>query len=215
MIRRVAVIAAALGLSLVGSQSLLAQPKGTSIKIDGTVEAVSAQGILVAGKDGKKYGVAFPPNAKVTLSGNAAPEFLKPGQYIQFSVNMDEKQKPTGEASKIQIVEQSPISLPGVMSERGPDGKKGEPGPFLVRGTIKTFKETTMSVAAGGPLVTVTISPSAVIPVTIADWDLASPGDTISGDGNALPAQAGFTPVFAERIEIKSAVPITGKKKKR
>jgi hypothetical protein len=222
MIRRVAVIAAALGLSLVASQSLWAQqgrqqaPKTTPVKVDGTVEAISPQGILVAQKDGKKFGMAFPPNAKVTLSGNAAPEFLKTGQYVQFTVNLDEKKKPTGEASKIQIIEQSAISSPGVFSEKGPDGKPGEPGPYFIRGTVKSFRDGTLSVAAGGPLMTVTIPASAAIPVTIADWDLANPGDQISGDGQALPAATGaaFTPVFAERIEIKSAAPITGKKKK-
>jgi hypothetical protein len=222
MIRRVAVFAAALGMSLTGSQSLWAQkgqqgPKTTAVKIDGTVEQISPQGILVNQKDGKKIGMAFPPNAKVTLSGNAAPEFLKPGQYIQFTVNLDEKKKPTGDASKIQIIEQSAISSPGVFSEKGPDGKPGEPGPYFVRGTVKSYREGQMSVAAGGPLMTVNVPASAAIPVTIADWDLANPGDQISGDAQALAAQpnAPFTPAFAERIEIKSVAPITGKKKKK
>jgi len=54
MIRRLAVIAAALGLSLVGSESVQAQQKppaipGTPVKVDGKVEAVSPQGILMAG----------------------------------------------------------------------------------------------------------------------------------------------------------------------
>jgi hypothetical protein len=222
MIRRVAVFAVALGLSLVGSENLSAQqrqqqPRTTPIKIDGKVEAVSPQGILVAGKDNKKYGMAFPPNAKVTLSGNAAPEFLKPGQYIQFTVNLDEKKKPTGDATKIQIIEQSNISSPGIFSEKGPDGKPGEPGPYFIRGTIKSYRDGAMSVQAGGPLMTVNVPASAAIPVTIADWDLANVGDTITGDGQALPAQNGapFQPVFAERIEIKSVAPITGKKAKK
>jgi hypothetical protein len=219
MIRRLAVIAAALGLSLVGSQSLLAQakptvPAGTAIKIDGTVEAVSPQGILVANKDGKKYGMAFVPASKVTMAGNASPDVLKAGMYVQFTVNLDEKKKPTGEATKIQIIEPSAISQPGVFSEKGPDGKPGEPGPYFIRGTVKSYRDGTLNVTADKTAMAVAVSEAAAIPVTIGDWSLASPGDKVTGDANGLKANAQFTPVYAVQITINAAAPITGKKKK-
>jgi hypothetical protein len=219
MIRRVAVFAAALGLSLVGSQLVWAQgrqqaPKGSPIKVDGTVESVQAGGLVVNGKDGKKYGVGFPQTAKITMSGNASPDVLKSGMYVQFTVTLDDKKKPTSEATKIQIIEPSNISQPGVFSEKGPDGKPGEPGPFFVRGTVKSFRDGTLNISAGTTAIAVTVPSSASIPVTVSEWQLASPGDTITGDGSAFPAQQGIIPVAGERIEIKAIAPITGKKKK-
>jgi len=219
MICRLAVFAAALGLSLVSSQSLQAQgkkapAKGTPIKVDGTVDSVMAGGIMVNGKDGKKYGVGFPPNAKVTMSGNASPDVLKAGMYVQFTVNLDDKKKPTGEATKIQIIEPSAISSPGVFSEKGPDGKPGEPGPYFVRGTVKSYRDGTLNVTADKTALAVIVPSSASIPVTVGEWQLANPGDTITGDGSAFAVQQGVTPVIGERIEIKAVAPITGKKKK-
>jgi hypothetical protein len=54
--------------------------------------------------------------------------------------------------------------------------------------------------------------------VTIPNWDLAASGDAIEGDGRSLPPVAGpngamITPVWCERMEIKTVAPITGKKK--
>ena len=220
MIRRAAIALVAIGLVAGSSNVLLAQgkqaaPKTTPIKISGTVEQVVALGILVKQADGKMVAMQFPPSAKVTMAGNGSPDILKPGMFVQFTVNLDEKGKPSGEATKVQITEQSNINVPGITSEKGPDAKPGEPGPYFVRGTVKSYREGSLVVSAGSKSLTVPLGASASIPVTVGDWSLASPGDTISGDAQALPANPQFTPCMAERIEIKAIQPITGKKKKR
>lgn len=220
MIRRAAVAMVAIGLVAGSSHVLFAQgkqpaPKGSPVKISGTVDQVVAQGILVKQTDGKMMALAFPPAAKVTMAGNATPDILKPGMFVQFTVTLDEKGKPSGEATKIQITEQSNINTPGITSEKGPDAKPGEPGPYFVRGTVRSYREGSLAVSAGSKALTVTVGAGASIPVTVGDWSLASPGDTISGDAQAFAANPQFTPCMAERIEIKAIQPITGKKKKR
>jgi len=158
--------------------------------------------------------MAFVPTSKVTMSGSASPDVLKPGMFVQLTVTLDEKKKPVGEATKITIIEQSNINQPGAVSEKGPDAKPGEPGPFVVRGTVKSYRDGTLNLSAGATAMAIPVASSASIPVTVSDWSLASPGDTITGDANALKDNGQFTPLYAVRVEIKAIAPITGKKKK-
>lgn len=221
MLRRAAVTLLALGLTFAWSGAVLAQgkaaaPRTTPIKISGTVDQVVAAGIVVKGTDGKMQAIQFPPSAKVSLSGTASPDILKPGMMVSFTVTLDEKAKPVGEATKLQIIEPSAINIPGISSEKGPDAKPDEPGPYFVRGNVRSYRDGSLTVAAGPKSLVVALSATASIPVTISAWQLASPGDTITGDAGALavPANAPFTPCIAERIEIKAIQPITGKKKR-
>lgn len=51
------------------------------------------------------------------------------------------------------------------------------------------------------------------IPVSNSNWQLAQPGDSISGDAQAFAQpNSPVTPALAERIEIKAVMPIQKKK---
>lgn len=194
-----------------------AAPKGTAIKVAGTVDQVVPQGILVTGKDGKKYAVGFGPTSKVGLIGNASIDIIEAGAYVQATVDMDGQLNPMKPVSKLQVTERSAINEPGLFPEAGPDAKKGEPGKYFVRGTVKTNKGDTMSIQADKTLVTFKLAPGVVVPVTLSAWQLAQSGDQISGDGQSFAAMAapgGPIPVLGEKIEIKAAQMITGKKGK-
>lgn len=221
MLRRVALGAVALGLFLSISQSAVAQqqqPQGTPMKItNGTISTVTPQGLIVAG-GGTQYAVFFTAQSKINVAGTAAPEFLTAGKYVQLDADLDAKGQPTGEVTKLQIVENNSINSPGVFPEGGPDAKPGEAGKYFIRGTVRTNKSNMLTVAAGPKPMTFKLSPTLSVPVTIPDWGLAVSGDSISGDGRSLAPVPGpnggmITPVWCERMEIKAVQPITAKKK--
>ena len=120
------------------AQRKAAAPKGTPIKIDGTVTQIVPQGIVVNGKDGKKYGVGFTPTSKVGLVGTAGVDFLKPGTFVQFDVDLDdERQAGRAKSKKIQITSHSRDQRRRAsFRPRAPTRKPGEPGPYFVRGTV-------------------------------------------------------------------------------
>jgi len=224
MLCRVAFGVVAFGLLISLSPSASAQqpaapPGGVIMKLDGKVTQVVGQGLLVQGNDGKQYAVGFTPASKLTVSGTASPEFLGPGMFIQLDTELDDKGQPVGEVTKLQIVEQSKINEPGIFSEAGPDGKPGAAGKYFIRGLVKTNKTNMLGVQAGGRLMTFKVSAAAAMPVTVSDWTLASPGDSIQGDGKSYAQQGApataATPVWCERMEIKAVAPIVKKKKGR
>jgi hypothetical protein len=189
-------------------------PKGTAIKVDGTVEQVVPQGILVTGKDKKQYAVGFTPTSKVGLIGTAGIDYVKPGTFVQFEVNLDGKGVPTEEVKKVQITQQSNTVTPAISPSKGPDYKEGEPDLFFVRGTVRTNKNGELTVVADKKSITVKVAEGVTIPVTIADWSMAKKGDVITGDGTAF-AQPNlpYTPVQGVLIEIKAAAPLEFKKR--
>lgn len=222
MLRRTFVSASVLALVLGSSSLVLAQaakPSGKTTKIDATVDQVVPQGIYATSKDGKgtKYAIGFNAASKVGLVGNASTDFIEPGQYVQMTVDMDGEGKPTKPVDKVMIIVQDKLTQPGVMSTKGPDGKPGEPGPYLVRGTVKTNKNEELTIAAGGKQVVVKMALGATVPVNIPNWQMAKPGDAISGAGIIVTAASGGAPamVFGDQMEIKAAMPITKAEKKK
>jgi len=214
MIRRfVVAICALLSLGLAADTASAQQPKGTSVAIKGKVAQVVPQGILVDGDDNKKYAIGFNPKSKVTMAGTAGADYLAPGMFVQFEVELDATGKPSKEVAKLSITEQSAINQPGVFSTAGPDAKPGAAGMYLVRGNVRANKGGTLTVAAGSKPLTVTVSGAMSIPVSNSNWQLAQPGDSISGDAQAFAQpNSPVTPALAERIEIKAVMPIQKKK---
>jgi len=189
-----------------------AAPKGTTILLDAKVDQVVPQGILATDKGGKKYAVGFDAKSKIGLKGNADIDYVTPGSYVQFDVELDAEGKPATEVKKIQITEQSAITEPGIFSSKGPDGKPGEPGPYFVRGTVRTNRDGNMTVAAGNKQITIKVAEGVTVPVTLADWRMAKPGDAIKGNGTAYPQAGAPTLVLGTLMEITAAGPIEKKR---
>jgi hypothetical protein len=192
-----------------------AGPAGKPIKIDGVVNKIlPGQGIVVDGKDGKQYGVGFNATSKVALEGTSGPDGLAAGSFVQFDVELNDKQEPVGDVKKIQMIDKSPINQPGVFSALGPDGKPGAAGKYFIRGTVKTNKDGVLNIVAGTKSMTVKLDPAVSIPVFLDRWQLAKPGDGITGDGTAFDqAGAPMTLVLGTRVMIKAVAPIETKKK--
>ena len=213
MLRRTVLSSLVLLLVVGSSQAAWAQG---FVKIDGTVDQeLPSQGITLTGKDGKKYAVGFGPTSKVALTGEGSADFLTTGSYVQMTVDMDGKGTATADVAKVQITVQGKDTAPGIIPAGGPDSKPGQPGKYFVRGTVKSNKDGTLTVAAAGKQVVVKLSPTVTVPVTIANWQMAKSGDAISGEGtNMSQPGASLTLVRGDRIEIKAAMPITKTGKK-
>jgi len=184
--------------------------KGTSVTVDAKIDQVVPQGIIATDAKAKKqYAIGFDQKSKVGLSGDAGVDFISNGMFVQFDVDLDAEGMPTSDAKKLLIVEQTNINVPGVFSSKGPDGKPGEPGPYFVRGTVRTNKDGMLTVVAGNKPMTVKVADDTKVPIKISDWTMAKPGDTIKGSGTAFPQpNAPLTPVLGVIMEITAAGPI-------
>jgi hypothetical protein len=215
MLRRVLIASSAFVLMASVSTFVFAQkgkssaPKGTAVTVDATIEQVVPQGIIANDKAGKKYAIGFDQKSKVGLSGDAGVDYIANGMFVQFDVDLDAEGKPTSDAKKLLIVEQTNINVPGVFSSKGPDGKPGEPGPYFVRGTVRGNKDGMLTIVAGNKPMTVKVADGTKVPVKVSDWTMAKAGDTIKGSGTAF-AQPGapMTIVLGVQMEITSAGPI-------
>lgn len=225
MLRRTVLSASVFAL-LFGSSSLIfaqapAKPSGKTTKIEASIDkVVPGQGILATSKDGKgtKYAIGFGPASKIGLTGNASVDFIEAGTFVQMDVEMDGEMKPMKDVTTITVTQASKFNEPTVSAKKGPDQVAGEPGTYIVRGTVRSNKDGQMTVSAGSKQVTVKIALAATVPVSIPNWQMAKQGDTINGAGIVVPAPpgapAGMTYVYGDQMEIKTMMPITKPTKK-
>ena len=100
----------------------------------------------------------------------------------------------------------------GGKSSKHTSGALQFPGTYTVRGTIKSFKNGKVAVAAGrGPTVKAEIADDAVIDVEMADYRVARPDDKVKLEGFTTQARPNL--VVAKSIEIELANPLSGAKK--
>jgi hypothetical protein len=220
MLRRTVLSASVFALLLGSSSFALAQkPPGKATKIEATIDQVlPGQGILATSKDGKgtKYAIGFGPASKIGLSGNASVDFIEPGSFVQMDVEMDGEMKPMKDVMAVTVTTASKLNEPVIAAKKGPDQVAGEPGTYIVRGTVRTNKDGMLTVSVGAKQVTVKVALAATVPISIANWQMAKPNDVITGAGIVVTAAAGGKPnmVYCDQMEIKAAMPITKPTKK-
>ena len=98
--------------------------KDNQLDFAGEVQQITSQGLLVESTDGLKYLIAVAEESRITFGGPASRDFLKPGQLVEFEVELDRAMRPVSEVETMTFVDPSPLNPIG----RFPTGAAERPG---------------------------------------------------------------------------------------
>ncbi len=178
------------------------------ITVDGTLEGVQSGIFQMKATAGHPYLIAMRPGySKLGITGMAKPDYLKPGMFVSFSADLPKEKK--GEVDEpltdLAIISPSETNTPGLFNE---DRDNKESTKYFVRGTVRSYKDGKLTVAAGGKQVIAPVPSDMDIKLESNDLALLRQGDTIkvagkqyqqySSQGNTIqPGQ-----VIGQQIDI-------------
>lgn len=141
---------------------------------------------------------------RVTVTGTAEPEFLRPGMFIRFTAPIDKKGNVQQPVKVLTIF--TPSGDPeqgftvGVYSEDPTDPN----APYTVAGQLRGERRGTYVLAAGGDVIRFELDEAPEIGVDVNDYSLAMPGDEIRGNAWGYDESQ----LVADAIDIKLAEPL-------
>ena len=180
--------------------------------VTGKIENVQGNVLAIKIDTGHPYFIGlFPELSKLGISGTAEPSYLKPGMLVSFTADIDVEKKGAEVAEPLKelaVISKSETNTPGVFPE---DRENKESTRFFVRGIVKSMKDDTLAVSAGGKQITAKVASDAAIKIESADLSIVRPGDEISVDGRVYKEyrsennniQPGM--VIGEKVDIKLA----------
>ena len=235
-------LAAFVGLIVVAEAEAQRQgpkPKMARFAAQGVVQAVRPGAIQLLTNTNQTWIVFVDPKAKISVTGTAEADFLKPGLFVQFSVELDKRgkaQAPVGELTIFTPSEQAQIgiwpvdSVPedededdaqnrfgaGAANPRPrPKRSKGTvAGRYAVNGRITGIRKGAYTVFAGRGSVQIELTDKPQIKVDFADYTVAKKGDAITVSRGQRP-QGVMGRAKATALEIVLSEPLTGPRKKK
>jgi len=203
------------------------QPTAAPVTFSGTLQDMKGGLLEVASASQGPFLVKIDPrHTKVKCTGTAEKEFLRPGLYVRFSGDFDNRGAAKGELAELAIVSLSETVRQGVV-QNSPAGLaeppkkkvKYEGGNYLVIGQIKGVKNDQLEVTVPGVPsgLKVSLAETAKINVEADDVSLVQQGDEIEVKGNLVqPGQNGQPgQVVAGDVTIKLAKPLSAQSKKK
>jgi hypothetical protein len=187
-----------------------------AIKIAGVVKSVQHDVIAVTVTGNQEVYVQLTPQATVTLEGMAMPDALTNGWAVEFTANVTKKGDVPAELDRLDVKDPNdPNFKQGIFNVEDPNDNplktlKDEENAYVIRGKIRTIKGHDIIVGVpGAPPIHGKVAPDARIMVMLGSAALAQAGDGITVEGKEL--KQGM--VFGEKVAIKLAKPLEGKKK--
>jgi hypothetical protein len=127
-----------------GRQPAMTQPP---TDIDGVIESIMRDRIMVLDKNNQSWQIAIPMAAKVQVTGGATAEYLQKGMIVEFKAEIDDQRAIKEKVDELKVVTLSSGTKMGLFP---PDSKAGEDqGGFAAAtdaagtGGKKTAKHTT------------------------------------------------------------------------
>jgi hypothetical protein len=185
------------------------------VQVSGKLESVE-KGMLMIKVESTPCVVIVQPQSKLGVSGTAQADYLKPGQLITFTADVDKKGQVAEPLKELRITVPSETTRPGLFNE---DRDNKESTKFYVCATVRTFKDGKLTASAGGKPVQATVAEDATIKYEGTDLAVLKAGDTISAtggewyrfDGAKNPPQPQV--VIAKQVDVTLSEPLSGKKK--
>jgi|GEM_PF-1814342 len=197
-----------------------------SFNLKGSLMEMQRGLIKVAAEADKKEYIVKLPNEleQVRYSGQAVKEWLGPGMFIRFDIQMDEKGKFVGTVKQVEVF------MPDPKLPNNPENMKNNaPGihPLNVPGAENLFSDEKKSVViktcrvvarvggvnknkmmaiAGNSRVQVELDDNVAINVAVPGVDLFQAGDDVTVSGFVYPDQPGW--VEASRVAVVGKQPI-------
>lgn len=182
------------------------------VEVTGLFEAFENGALKIKDASTPCYVVLQAPQSKVSVAGTAKADFLKPGQLVTFTADIDKKGQVAEPLKELRITVASDTTKPGLFNE---DRDNKESTRFYVCATVKTFKDGKLAVSAGGKQVQATLADDAVIKYEGTDARVLKPGDRVAVAGreiqrfNGAGAQPMPQVVFGEKVEITLLEPLS------
>jgi hypothetical protein len=207
--------------------------QGVPFEAAGKLEAIGRNQVKIIDEAGKEWFIAFNQQTAVKTTGEATPEFLKPGLCVEFNAEVDAKGGVPGKVEALSIVTPSKDRPSGVFAEgadeaaksatkpaaktaAGAKAKKGATaGPAVmskVVGHVKSAKSGKIMVQAGRTTVQFELGENAKISIDMADGAFASKGDKVEVKGMQMPNMPNQGQ--AQSVTITLAEPLGLSKKK-
>ncbi len=213
------------------------KPKMARFAAQGAVQAVRPGAIQLLTNTNQTWIVFVDPKAKISVTGTAEPDFLKPGMFVQFSVELDKRGKARSPVGELTIFTPSEAAQIGIwpvdaVPEEGEDAQNGfgadaanpQPrskrskgtlaGQYAVNGRITGIRKGAYTVSFGRGTVQIKLTDEPQIKVDFADYSVAKKGDAITVTrGQRPPNMMGRAKATA--LEIVLSEPLTGPRKKK
>ena len=203
------------------------QPGHAKLEAKGKVVGVSGGAVQLRTEREEPWIVkVVPGKTSVQVTGEADVSFLRPGQFLKFVGEIDEKGALQDDLEELDIFTPAGKVSPGLYQQgAGEDAKpmrKFAAGSYEVRAKLGSLKDGQLVVGVGSKKVTGKLSDRIKIKVSLNDASYASEGDKIEvtgwyseRDGRPNPAQMKPGVGYAEEMTITLARPLEGNKKAR
>jgi hypothetical protein len=194
----------------------------------GTLEGVQENYIKFRDSKNEEWILQVSDATKVSVSGEAEAECVRPGFYIRFTSELDKKGALTKDVEEIEIYATDGKPAVGLFAPGAGDapGKQvrtpNASGAFVVQGRVTAFRDGQLAVNAGGRRITGNTSKELKVKLSLEDASLAQAGDEVKVKAwyyeKARPVAAFNQPgrALAEEVTITLAKPLAyaGKKAK-
>jgi hypothetical protein len=193
-----------------------APPNSLAFEDTGTLEAVEDGLIQIRDSKTEAWLLQIVGETKVTVDGEAEPDYLRPGLPVRFNAKIDKKgvlQKPLAE---IEIFTPQSKSWMGLFpeGEDDPDAKPdrtGGAGTFQIKGKLISFRDNELVVSAGSRKISGQVADEFTVKVKLDDPSIAQNGDTVKvkfwyyDNSKPIPAANRLGKGRAEEITITLA----------
>ena len=206
-------------------------PQLVPVTLDGIIESATPDEIVMVvnapSKDKKKkpdknaprgkWIVAFQTTTKLTVTGEAKPDYLRTGQMVQFTGSVEGKEV-KDEVKELHVISihagshSSPASKPAAkLADAAAPAPEGAPD--KISGRLDKFleKDNKWSVHVGGKSVLFRLADSVKIKVTLSNGKRIRAGDTVTVQGKMVKGKQGSC--VADDVKVTLAAPLTGPKK--
>ncbi|HTM52962.1 MAG TPA: hypothetical protein VL175_03000 [Pirellulales bacterium] len=201
-------------------------PNARSFEDTGTLEGV--QGSLLQIRDSKSdlWVMSIVDDTKIRIEGEAERDYLRPGVYVQFKVELDKRGAAKEPIKEIEVTPALGKASVGVFPPDDVDGlrpvRSVAAGEYLVKGKIATLRDDQLVVMAGRQKIACTLSDEELaVKLNMDDLSLAKQGDAIKIKAyyydNYRPNPSVNAPGkgLAEEVTVTLAKPLEGSGKKK
>jgi len=159
------------------------------------------------------------PQTKVTVAGEAEPDYLRPGLTVELTGKIDKHRALVKPIGQIELLTSRGKQALGVfpVGEGADDSRpvrNPDPGTYRIRGKLASCKDGQVTVAIGSCRITGTLADDVAITFTSNDPNLAEAGDEVKVKAwyfdNTKPISAANVAgrAYAEEIAITLAKPL-------
>ncbi|MDZ7616364.1 MAG: hypothetical protein U1E05_05125 [Patescibacteria group bacterium] len=179
------------------------------INLTGTVIQAGAGGVSLTSPTNETWHLRIPHTAKVEVTGTADPEMLRPGAFVRLSAIVDTRKNLIAEpVNQLTLLDGLPPVMPGL----GASQPSGEQVLLDLVGQIKSTRagQIVLEVPNQKATIRFELADSATVAISVSDYTLAKPGDTIVAKGGQLTTNM----AEASEVSITLSTPISDGKKR-